>query len=135
MEKNLLMHVSAKIRKIRELRGYSQEYMASQLQMSQTNYSKIEKGDTKEMTVERLEKIAKVLEVEPASILSFDEKQVFNSTFNNHAGNHGGNIMFMKDSIEQMKEQYEARIKELKEESTFLKEEVAFLREMLKNKK
>ncbi|WKN40732.1 helix-turn-helix domain-containing protein [Tunicatimonas pelagia] len=124
MEKTLLMHVSEKIRKIREVKGFSQDYMASQLNMTQTNYSKIERGDTKEMTVDRLEKIAKVLEVAPGDILNFDENQVFNSTFNNH----GGNIMIMKDSFEQMKAQYEARIKELKEE-------VAFLREMCKGKK
>ena len=70
METTLLMHVSEKIRKIRELKGYSQDYVAAKLKMSQTNYSKIEKGDTKEMTVERLEKIANALEVEPGSILS-----------------------------------------------------------------
>ena len=92
MEKSLLMHIGTKIRKLRELKGYSQEYVASQLSMVQTNYSKIERGETKDMTVKRLEEIAKVLEVTPATILNFDEKQVFNSTFNNQSGNLGDNI-------------------------------------------
>ena len=70
MEKSLLMHVGIKIRKLRELKGYSQEYVASQLGMVQTNYSKIERGETKDMTVKRLEEIAKVLEVTPATILN-----------------------------------------------------------------
>ena len=122
MEKTLLMHVSEKIRKIRVMKGFSQDYMASQLKMTQTNYSKIEQGDTREMTVARLEKIAKVLEVTPGDILNFDEKQVFNSTFNNQGDGYSGNITFMKDSFEQMKEQYEARIKHLEEEVAFLRE-------------
>ena len=128
MEKTLLMHVSEKIRKIREVKGFSQDYVASQLNMTQTNYSKIERGDTKEMTVDRLEKIAKVLEVAPGDILNFDEKQVFNSTFNNHSGNLGDNIVMMKTSFERERKQYETQIKHLEEEITFL-------REMCKNKK
>ncbi len=127
MENSLLMHIGDKVRKIREMKGYSQEWVASQLNMVQTNYSKIERGETKDMTVKRLAEIAKVLEVDAAAILNFDEKQVFNSTFNNQSGNQGDNIVLMKNTFEQMKEQYEARIRELKEE-------VAFLRDMCKGK-
>ena len=134
MEKSLLMEIGTKVRKLRELKGYSQEYVAAQLNMVQTNYSKVERGETKDMTVKRLEEIAKVLEVDPGTILNFDDKQVFDSTFNNQSGNQGDNIVWIKNSFEKVKEQYEARIKELKEESVFLKEEVAFLREMCKNK-
>ncbi|HXA02953.1 MAG TPA: helix-turn-helix transcriptional regulator, partial [Cytophagaceae bacterium] len=36
------MSVGSKIKKIRELRNYTQEYMADRLQMSQSGYSKIE---------------------------------------------------------------------------------------------
>lgn len=122
MEKSLLMHVGIRIRKLRELKGYSQEYVASQLGMAQTNYSKIERGETKDMTVKRLEEIAKVLEVEPAIILNFDEKQVFNSTFNNQSGNLGDNIVLMKTSFDREREQYEARLKHLEEEIVFLRE-------------
>ena len=116
------MHIGTKIRKLRELKGYSQEYVASQLGMVQTNYSKIERGETKEMTVKRLEEIAKVLEVDPATILNFDEKQVFNSTFNNQSGNLGDNIVLMKTSFDREREQYEARLKHQDEEIAFLRE-------------
>ena len=122
MEKSLLMHIGTKIRKLRELKGYSQEYVASQLGMVQTNYSKIERGETKDMTVKRLEEIAKVLEVTPATILSFDEKQVFNSTFNNQSGSYGGNIMYIQESFNREREQYEARLKHQDEEIAFLRE-------------
>ena len=97
------------------------------------------------MTVARLEKIAKVLEVTPGDILNFDEKQVFNSTFNNHAGNQGDNIVWIKTSFEREREQYEARIKHLEETVDWERQQheaqlkqseetVSFLREMLKKK-
>ena len=122
MENLLLMHIGTKIRKLRELKGYSQECVASQLDMVQTNYSKIERGETKDMTVKRLEEIAKVLEVAPATILNFDEKQVFNSTFNNQSGNQGDNIVWMKNSFDRERQQYEARLKDKDEEIAFLRE-------------
>ena len=34
------------IRKIRELKGFSQDYMAQQLSISQRQYSRIEKNET-----------------------------------------------------------------------------------------
>jgi transcriptional regulator with XRE-family HTH domain len=58
-----------KIRMIREIRGYSQEYMACQLGMAQNSYSKIETGQTK-LTVERLKNVADVLEVSSSDIIS-----------------------------------------------------------------
>ena len=122
MEKALLMHIGTRVRKLREMKGYSQDYVASQLGMTQTNYSKIERGETKDMTVTRLEEIAKVLEVPPSVILSFDEKQVFTSTFNNQGGSYGGNIMYIQESFNREREQYEARLKDKDEEIAFLRE-------------
>ena len=116
------MHIGTKIRKLRELKGYSQEYMASQLGMVQTNYSKIERGETKDMTVKRLEEIAKVLEVTPATILNFDEKQVLNNTSNHQEGGYSGNIMYIKESFDRERKQYEARLKHQDEEIAFLRE-------------
>lgn len=53
--------ISATIRKKREQRNYTQEYLALKLNISQNAYSKIELGYTK-ITVERLFQIAAVLE-------------------------------------------------------------------------
>ena len=118
----MLMHIGTKIRKLRELKGYSQEYVASQLGMVQTNYSKIERGETKDMTVKRLEEIAKVLEVTPATILNFDEKQVLNNTSHHQEGGYSGNIMYIKESFDRERQQYEARLKHQDEEIAFLRE-------------
>jgi transcriptional regulator with XRE-family HTH domain len=58
-----------KIRVIRELRGFSQEHMASELGIAQNTYSKIETNSSK-LTAEMLQKVAEVLGVSPVDILS-----------------------------------------------------------------
>ncbi len=73
------MDVGNKIKKFREQRNYTQQYMSDRLNISQNTYSKIETGGIK-LTVERLNQIAEVLEVPVEQILSSDN-QVFN--FNN----------------------------------------------------
>lgn len=56
------MELAKRIRLIREIRGYSQDYVASQMDISQSAYSKIERkaGSSSYYT---LEKIANVLGV------------------------------------------------------------------------
>jgi transcriptional regulator with XRE-family HTH domain len=71
-----------KIRTIREVRGYSQEYVAAKLNIAQNTYSKLETSQTK-MTTEMLEKIAAVLEVSMNDILS-EEPIVLNFYGINH---------------------------------------------------
>ncbi|HJP62902.1 MAG TPA: helix-turn-helix transcriptional regulator [Mucilaginibacter sp.] len=67
--------VAANIRKIREHRNYTQEYLAAKLRISQNAYSKIELGYTK-ITVERLFQIAEILESDPVNIITNDETQI-----------------------------------------------------------
>ncbi|WP_254561198.1 helix-turn-helix domain-containing protein [Dyadobacter diqingensis] len=62
--------VAANIRKIREYRDYSQEYLAMKLGISQNAYSKIELAYTK-ITLERLIQIAAVLEVNLIDLLNY----------------------------------------------------------------
>ena len=63
--------VASNIRKIRELRNYTQDYLAAKLGISQNAYSKIELGYSK-LTLERLFQISIILDVEAMQILSFD---------------------------------------------------------------
>ena len=65
-----------RIKKIREYRNYTQQYMADKLELSQNSYCKIENGLTK-LTTDRMEVIAKILDVPYDSILS-SEKQTLN---------------------------------------------------------
>ena len=64
--------VAVNIRKIREAKKYTQDYMAVKLAISQNAYSKIELGYTK-ITVERLFQIAQILDVDPVDLISPNE--------------------------------------------------------------
>lgn len=63
--------IAAVIRKKRDEKNYTQEYLAYKLNISQNAYSKIELGYTK-ITVERLFQIAEVLEVSATELLDAD---------------------------------------------------------------
>lgn len=57
-----------KIKRLRELRNYTQEYMAGRLGISQRGYSKIESGKSA-LSVQRLRQIAGALECPPADLM------------------------------------------------------------------
>ena len=63
--------IAGNIRKVREFRNYTQDYLAAKLDISQNAYSKIELGYSK-ITLDRLFQIAKILEVEVTQLLYFE---------------------------------------------------------------
>ncbi|MDT3403561.1 helix-turn-helix domain-containing protein [Mucilaginibacter terrae] len=67
--------VATNIRKIREYRNYTQEYLAVKLDISQNAYSKIELGYTK-ITLERLFQIAQILEVDVIELIKANDNEV-----------------------------------------------------------
>jgi transcriptional regulator with XRE-family HTH domain len=64
--------VAGNIRKIREIRNYTQDYLAAKLGISQNAYSKIELGYSK-LTLERLFQISAILEVDVLELISFEK--------------------------------------------------------------
>jgi len=66
------MSFTEKIRSHRLTKGYSQEYMANELEISQNAYSKLERGET-ELTVKRAYEIAFILGISIYEL--FPEKQ------------------------------------------------------------
>ena len=80
--------VGNKIRMLRDMKGYSQEYMAEQMHITASAYSKLERDETN-ITLNQLAEIAKISEVDTQYILNFDEKQIFN--FHNSRQNTVGN--------------------------------------------
>ena len=72
-----IKQVAANIRKIREHRNYTQEYLAAKLKISQNAYSKIELGYTK-ITVDRLFHIAIILEADPVDLLTGENTESSN---------------------------------------------------------
>jgi XRE family transcriptional regulator, regulator of sulfur utilization len=111
-----------KCRKVRVLRGYSQDYMAQKLGLRDPKaYSRYETGETA-MTLPMLEAIAEVFEMESAAhLMSFDDKAFF-SQCTGAMGVHSQNTY--NAASEKERELYEARIRHLEEEVLFLREQL-----------
>jgi len=111
------MDIGTSIRKIRELKGFSQEYMANQLEISQRQFSRIEKNDT-DLSLSKLTKISELLEVTPTQIMGFDEKFIFQNCQAPSAITTNQNYYAFSDKE---REQYEKRILQLENELIFLR--------------
>jgi len=112
--------VGKRISKIRRLRGYSEEYMAQRLGVSQRQYSRYETGEST-LAPEKLTVVCEVLEVEQEDLLNFDERLVFNhchqaNTFGpGNASYEGGTAL-----IEQLREQ----VRHHQDEITYLRKQL-----------
>jgi len=114
--------VGNNIKKFRELKNLTQEYMANQLEMSQAGYGKIERGET-DISLSKIDAIAKVLEVTIYDILEFNEKMTFFGSIINHQNEKCG-FIFESDNFEKERKLYEDQI-------VLLKDEISFLRKLL----
>jgi transcriptional regulator with XRE-family HTH domain len=97
------------------LKNFTQEYVAQQLGLSTRAYSKIETGET-QLTINRLNEISAILEVQPMEVLGFDDKKVFNF-YNSNDINNVKNI----NMPEKLIQQYEETIQALKEQIAVMK--------------
>ncbi|WP_442589840.1 helix-turn-helix domain-containing protein [Pedobacter sp. AW31-3R] len=82
--------VAGNIRKTREARNYTQDYLAAKLSISQNAYSKIELGYSK-LTLDRLFQIAIILEVEVMQLISLDYSEFTHSIPPAASASHAGN--------------------------------------------
>lgn len=74
--------INENIKSIRELKNYTQEYMAFRLGITQTGYSKMERNGSR-ISFEKLEEIAVVFEMDLGSIINFGSTFNFKSTLQN----------------------------------------------------
>jgi transcriptional regulator with XRE-family HTH domain len=95
--------IGRKIRTLRDLKGYSQEYIAGKLEIAQNTYSKLE-ADTSKLNIEMLEKIASILEVTVNDLIS-EEPMVLNFNGINHGAQ--GNFELIENFHSGQKELYE----------------------------
>lgn len=119
--------IKNKIKSIRELKNYTQEYMADQLGVTQAGYSKIEKGKTI-LSYVKLVEIARILEVSVEDVISFDSQRYFNS-FNKVRGNNNGSIQINSDNSATLKVLYEDKIKLLEKLLSKTEEELSRYKE------
>ncbi len=99
------MSIGFNIKRIREIKGLKQEFIADKLGISQQAYSKIEQSDILEE--QKIIQIANILEVTPHAINSFNEAAIFNN-FNNQSQF----INYQFNPLEKIIELYENLLKE-----------------------
>jgi len=80
------MNIGSNIKNIRELKNFSQEYVATEIGLSQPQYARIENGTTIPK-IDRLQRIADVLEVDLSTLLS--TTNIFHFIFNETANQSG----------------------------------------------
>jgi transcriptional regulator with XRE-family HTH domain len=117
-----MLTIGMKIKKLRELRNYTQEYMAKKLNMSANGYGKIERDET-DISYSRMQQIADILEVSISEIINFDDKLLLGtkSTTDSSPNN-------IKDYERAF---YEQEIKHLKQENNYLKEIIEIFKKKL----
>lgn len=94
--------IGEKIRIQRLTKGYSQEYMANELDLSVSAYSNIERGVT-DLTVKRLFEIAEVLDVNALALLAeSDTKPILRDP----------DLVWYKSELESLKKEVEGLRKE-----------------------
>jgi len=76
MNKSFSARIAHNIRKLRELRNFTQEHVAVQLNITVTAYGKIERGET-DISLSRIHQIATIFEIDYLRIFTFDEQHVF----------------------------------------------------------
>jgi transcriptional regulator with XRE-family HTH domain len=119
--------IGERIRTIRTVKGLSQDYVANMLEISQPAYSDIEKGKSK-VNFEKLQNIADIFEMTVQEVISFDEKQIFNNTFNEKSKGFFNIKKIVKNSFNNERKAYQDQI-------NYLKEEIAYLKSKLDEKK
>ena len=110
--------ISDNIRLMREYMGFSQEYIADKLGITQQAYSQIEKNPEK-TTLKRLKDIADILQVNLVTLLGEEETYILQN-FNQSGGNAATQMNVTPSNNE--REIYDRLISELKEEILFLRE-------------
>lgn len=115
--------VIEKIKKTRNSKGYSHEYMGFALDLSPSAYTKIERMDTK-LTVERLYKIAEILETDVGELIDQPHKTYNQNISENSFGYQDIETLHSenKETIQKLLDAKDNLINQQKEELLFLKE-------------
>lgn len=90
------------IRDIREDKHLTQADMAEKLNLSETEYAKIERGESK-LNIDRIQQIANVLEVNLADLIPFGDDAViiFNNSNDNFSNSNNFSLAFGNNTLEQ----------------------------------
>ena len=113
--------MGTKIKNIRTKKGFSQEFMADQLNISQSTFHYIETGKSK-LNIDLLQKITSILEVDLCEFLSDNGlKQVAKDNANGYLAQIQ-NVNFSKELIAQYERRIADKIDLIKTKDSLIKE-------------
>lgn len=116
MKNNLIWNFGERIKSVREKVGYSQDYVASELGMSQKAYSKIENNET-QIKGEVLVKLAEIFKSDILELIPTEAKLTYN---NIHNFQNGNGIVY--DNSEKLEQLYKQLLESKDEQIRLLKE-------------
>jgi len=124
-----MIKIGTKIKKVRELKNVTQQFVADKLGMTQGYYSRIE-NNSLSVDDELLAQIAEILGVEKEEIENFDDKVILNNpTINdNGTGVHFCNLVNYYAIDPKLEKLYENQIEMLKEQNKILLAELKELK-------
>ena len=118
--------IAKNIKKYRELKGFSQEYMAHQLSVNQSTYAKMENNSTK-ITIDKLFSVAKLLETDVSDLLNEEKSTIYNQDLKDNAIGH----QQIENLHQENKEVYQELLKAKDEQIALLKEQIIFYKSKL----
>ena len=118
-EKEKTADVIRKIMLLRSKKGYTYENMANELDITTAAYRKIEMGETK-LSLERLFKIAEILQESISSLVEAAEENVLNQT-NNDNSKGTQYLQKIENFYQENKEVYDKLLKSKDEQIELLK--------------
>ena len=123
------MKINDKLKIMRQCKGWTQEDIAEKLDWAVNSYAKVERGKT-DIKLEKLKKIAKVMEVDVKELIDSNEKTVINFVENCTYGNNQHQYIVLTETqcvheLEKSQliiEQQDKEIKLLKQQNNDLRE-------------
>ncbi len=127
MQANNTIKINEKIKLIRSLKSWTQEQFADKLGITTHAYAKMERGET-EVNFSRLQQIAEIMEMDLLQLLTLDEKNIFNSSYDYNS--HYNCSLYQINSLNEGTEKDKFIIEQQKKEIEYLKKEVHYLKEI-----
>jgi len=128
------MYIGTKLRKLRERQGYSQEYVANSIGISQSTYHKLEAEQIR-LTVERAKQLADLYEIDPEYFYASEAKAVYFNSGESYNASLGSTIEKKGNSDEKFYTELFALLREELAQSRKERENLATLVEKLLNMK
>lgn len=113
------------IKKLRDLKSFTQQEMANKLNISLKAYQNFENGFTK-LDLDRLQEVSKILEISIEDLINSEDGVYISEIKNNDVGFNNSEIIINHQRSDLEKELYERIIKDKDAE-------IAYLRQVLKN--